>query len=380
MRKFTPKSIVAAILVMVLFFCPLLPVSAQEVTEPAPTASLETTPPETAPAETAPPETVPEETAPVETAPAETEPAETEPPEEESFEIPIGEPDPDSAVYQIIERLSANMGARHLFVYHTGTGQMLYSKTVSNGKLFPASTTKLFTTYVALQYLDPESSVTAGDELDLVHEGSSLAFVSRGMRLRVRTLVEGLMLPSGNDAAMVLAAAAGRVIAGDETLSGTDAVAVFVDEMNLQAEKFGFEKSHFSNPDGWHSGSHYTSMNDMARIGQLALGSDVMRRYMRLGTDEKNFGGEQLILWENSNLLVHPASAYYRTDAIGMKTGYTRPAGYSLMSAFTSEQGDLIIGLFGYTNKNDRFLDAIALSKAVKEQLRLEAASSESVG
>ena len=63
-----------------------------------------------------------------------------------------------------------------------------------------------------------------------------------------------------------------------------------------------------------------------------------------------------------------------------MKTGYTKPAGYSLMSAFSFDDGEIVIGLFGYTSKNNRFLDAIALVKAVKEQLRLEQASDESVG
>jgi len=372
MRIRAKQATVAAILVMALLFSPVFTVSAQELTA----ASTETAP---LPAQTD-PETMPATQPPTEPASAETEPSEPAPTEPEPTEISVLDPDPASAVYQICDALAQGMEARHLFVYHTGTNQLLYSKTESNGKLFPASTTKLFTTYVALQYLDPEAVITAGDELDLVHQGSSLAFVNRGSRLRARTLVEGMMLPSGNDAAMVLAAAAGRAIAGDETISGVDAVATFVDEMNRQAELLGFEKSHFSNPDGWHTGSHYTSMNDMARIAKLALQNDTIRRYMRLARDEKNFGGDQLIVWENGNLLVHPGGGYYRSDAIGMKTGYTRPAGYCLMSAFTFEEGDLVIGLFGYTSKNARFLDAINLSKAVKEQLRLEAASSESVG
>ena len=188
------------------------------------------------------------------------------------------------------------------------------------------------------------------------------------------------MLPSGNDAAVILAAAAGRVIAQDQQLAPADAVQVFVDEMNRQAELLGFEKSHFTSPDGWHSGSHYTCLNDLARIASLALGNDTIRRYMRLGKDETNFYSGQYVIWENTNLLVLEGSGFYRTDAIGMKTGFTRPAGYSLMSAFSFEEGDIVIGQFGYINKNARFTDAITLIKAVKNQLRLEAASDESVG
>ena len=289
-------------------------------------------------------------------------------------------PDPGSAIYQICDRMAQDMEARHLFVYHTGTNQVLYSKTTGNGKLFPASITKLFSTYVALQYLDPEEIITAGSELELVHEGSSIAYVGEGSQLRVKMLVEGMMLPSGNDAAMVLAAAAGRVIAQDAALDAADAVQVFVDEMNRQADLLGFEMSHFTSPDGWHTGSHYTCLNDLARISTLALGNDTICRYMRRGRDETNFYSGQYVLWENTNLLVLEGSGFYRTDAIGMKTGFTRPAGYCLMSAFTFEEGDIVIGQFGYIDKNNRFTDAINLIKAVKNQLRLEAATDESVG
>ena len=321
-----------------------------------------------------------ETAAPAETVAETTPPAEPEPTEPESTEMIFNIAEKSSAIYQICESLVRESEARHLFVYDTNTDTLLYSKTVGNGKLFPASTTKLFSTYVALQYLDPDTVITAGDELDLVHEGSSLAWIAKGSQLRVKMLVEGMMLPSGNDAAMVLAAAAGRVIAQDDTLPASTAVDVFVDEMNRQAEILGFEQSHFSNPDGWHVGSHYTCINDLARISTLALENDTIRRYMRLAEHETTFYSGHYVFWENTNLLLHPDEGFYRSDAIGMKTGYTKPAGYSLMSAFTFDDGEIVIGLFGYTSKNNRFLDAIALVKAVKQQLRLEQVSDESVG
>ena len=286
--------------------------------------------------------------------------------------------DTESAVYKICEQLAETMQARQILVYDTNTDTILYTKSVEGGKLFPASITKLFSTYVALQYLDPDTVVTAGDELDLVHAGSSIAYVSRDSQIQVKMLVEGMMLPSGNDAAMVLAAAAGRVIAQDENLSATDAVAVFVDEMNRQAEELGFVKTHFANPDGWHTGTHYTCLQDLARIAGLALENETIRKYMRMHDDETHFYSGQYVMWENTNLLLDPDGAYYRTDAIGMKTGYTRPAGYSLMSAFTYEEGAIVVGLFGYTDKYERFPDAIRLVTAAKKQLRLEAAQAKS--
>ena len=202
---------IAIILVMVLLLPVTLRVSAQEVTTP-------------------PTETIPFTEAPTEPEP--TVPSTEAPTEPESAVPSIQSPDPSLAIYQICDALAQNMEARHLFVYDTNTDRILYSKTVGNGKLFPASITKLFSAYVALQYLDPNTIITAGDELDLVHEGSSIAYINKGSQLRVKMIVEGMMLPSGNDAAIVLAAAAGRIIAQDETLSAADAVASFVDEMN----------------------------------------------------------------------------------------------------------------------------------------------------
>ena len=349
----------AALLVAILLISVVPVISATEATVPTETVPAEIST-ETIPA------TEPEETVPEETVPEETEPL-------------VHLVDSETEVYRICHELSQAMEARQILVFDTNTDKILYTKSVETGKVFPASITKLFSTYVALQYLDPNTIITAGDELDLVHEGSSMAYVGKGHQLRVKMLIEGMMLPSGNDAAMVLAAAAGRAIARDENLSGTDAVAVFVDEMNAQADALGFEKSHFSNPDGWHTGSHYTSLNDLARIAKLALENDTIRRYMRLAEDDTHFLTGQHVLWENTNLLLIRGSGFYRSDAVGMKTGFTRPAGYSLMSAFAFEEGEIVIGLFGYTDKTARFHDAIQIAEAVKDQLRLEMQQAESI-
>ena len=136
---------------------------------------------------------VTEPAAPTETVPAETTPAEPENP------APVVLPaDTGTAVYQICERLLENSEARHAIVYHSGTGQVLYSRTVGNGKLFPASITKLFSAYVALQYLDPDTVITAGSELKLVHEGSSLAWIAKGAQPteRVARLIEQVKNPA----------------------------------------------------------------------------------------------------------------------------------------------------------------------------------------
>ena len=349
MRIWLQRNVFSTVLVIALLLSLASGVSATEPSQPLPAETIAPTE-----AETEPPETAPEESQP------------------SGYTV-----DTETSIYKTCAQMAETMQARQILVYDTNSDRILYSKSVAGGKLFPASITKLFSTYVALQYLDPETVITAGNELDLVHEGSSIAFIAKGGQYRVEMLVEGMMLPSGNDAAMVLAAAAGRAIAGDENLPAVDAVQRFVDEMNQQADALGFEKSHFCNPDGWHTGAHYTCLNDLARISRLALENETISRYMRKHDEETHSYGGQYVLWENTNLLLDPEGAYYRRDAIGMKTGYTRPAGYSLMSAFTYDEGAIVVGLFGYTDKYERFNDAVRLSTAAKEYLKLEAEQAE---
>lgn len=278
--------------------------------------------------------------------------------------MPAYSVDRESEVYQECDALAEAMDAKHILVYDSATDTILYSKTLPGGKLYPASITKLFTCYVALQHLQPDEILTAGDELNLVQEGSSMAYIYRKQKVTVEMAVEGMMLPSGNDAAMIVAAAAGRRIAGDESLEPEQAVAVFVDEMNRQAESLGFEQSHFANPDGYHVGAHYTCVNDMVRIAKLALENKIIRKYMGLFEDDVTYASGQSNHWENTNLFLDPEDGFYRPAAIGMKTGRTKQAGYCLMSAFRNGKSTLVIGMFGYDDEYQRFRDTLKILKA----------------
>ena len=265
------------------------------------------------------------------------------------------------------------MSYDQILVYDATNDKLLFSDTREGSKLYPASVTKLYSSWVALQHLDSEELVTVGDAMDLVHEGSSVAYLAKGQQLYVRNLVEGMMLPSGNDAALVLAAAAGRKIAENPDISAEEAVYAFVEEMNRKADELGFERSHFVNPDGWHSGSHYTSLNDMVLIAKLALSNPIISRYMRRAKDNVIFPSGHSVSWENTNKLLDEEEGYYRADAIGMKTGYTRQAEQCLMSAFRCSDGrTLVVGVFGYADGNKRYSEVNRIAKACKEQIEAE--------
>ena len=283
-------------------------------------------------------------------------------PEDTGFTV-----DTETELYKALDEAAKTISARQILVYDATNDQMLYTKSVEGGKLYPASVTKLFTCYVALQILDPAAVVTAGSELDMVAENSSKAYIYRNQQVTVKMLVGGMMMPSGNDAAMIMAAAAGRKVAGNSHLSGEEAVRAFVAEMNRQAEELGFEKTHFTNPDGYHVGSHYTCINDLVRMAELALGNDIIRRYMGYYGLNLTYVSGQSNTWTNTNQLLNKNGEFYCEDAIGMKTGHTNQAGHCLMSAFEIGDKTIVIGVFGSNDKNTRFSDSIVLRNVYKQ-------------
>lgn len=306
------------------------------------------------------PEEPTSETTPV-TGAEETKPVETEP-ERKTYEI-----DTTTKIYQECQKLYDSLKCDQILVYDPNNDKILYAYSREGEKLYPASTTKLYSAYVALQYLKPDDVVTVGDELDLVEPGSSLAYIGKGYTLYITTLIEAMMLPSGNDAAVVVSVAAGRKIAGDPQLEPKKAMQTFVAEMNRMAQELGFERSHFSNPDGFHVGSHYTCLNDMARIAKLALENPTIASHMKKSEAEVTALSGQQMKWKNTNLFLDKEQGFYRADTIGMKTGYTRQAQYCLMSAFNCGKGQkIVIGAFGSNDTYDRLRDIGKIIKVVK--------------
>lgn len=295
-------------------------------------------------------ETIPETTAAVGT----TVPATTEP-------VATTQPQPDGVLVAALEEAMAGMDGDCIFVYDVGAEQMLCSKTEAMDKLYPASITKLYTAWLALEYLEPDRVVTAGEELGMVCSGSSLAYISRGCRLTVEMLVEAMLLPSGNDAAYVLAAAAGRAMAGDDSIGAAVAVQRFVSEMNQEAERLGFVNSHFTNPDGYHTGAHYSCPADMALIGTLALKNEIILKYAGLEADSVTFASGEKITWYNTNRMVNRGTEQYQAQCIGLKTGYTGEAGYCLLAAFDDGERQILVGIFGAEKNYPRYKNAAAL-------------------
>lgn len=250
--------------------------------------------------------------------------------------------------------------AQQAFVYDCNKEEFQYLSGTENDKVYPASITKLMTAYVALQFLPEDQLITAGDALDLVGPGSSVAEIEKGDVLTVSQLVAGLLLPSGNDAAYLLAVEAGRVIGENPELTPSQAVSVFMDEVNKQMRSLGMTGTHFKNPDGYHEDDHFTCVKDLVAIGRLSIDHPVIADAVRVHEAEVQVGDREFH-WENTNFLLVPGSKYECPYAIGLKTGQTPSAGSCLLSAFDVEGQKYIIGVFGCPEIEDRFEDTLQL-------------------
>lgn len=280
--------------------------------------------------------------------------------EEEPAEIPETAPE-ETPQEQVPDWMTLpadrELTAQQYFVYDCETAEFVTISGDAGERVYPASITKLFTAYVAGQYLSADKTVEVGDALDLVGWGSSVAELQKGDKITVEKLIAAMMLPSGNDAANVLAAEAGRALEDDPETAG---VQEFVAEMNRQAQILGMDDTHFANPDGLHQDDHYSTLGDLAVLGTLALEDPVLMQYAGTAheTVQMESGAKQ---WKNTNALINPESPYYCPYAIGLKTGQTPSAGSCLLSAFQYEERTLVIGVFGCPEEDDRFPDTLQL-------------------
>ena len=242
------------------------------------------------------------------------------------------------------------------FVYDVKNDVFVFSKGEEK-VVYPGSTTKLITALFALSVLPADMVVTAGDELDFVKAGSSIAYIKKGHKLTVEMLVEGMLIPSGNDAAYVLAAAVGREIKGNDIDAG-EAIAAFLDGVNNYTKTLGLCGTFLTVPDGYAGEEHYTTTEDIAIVAKAAMANPIIAKYARLYTADVRYASGETNTWVNTNKLLDDQSKYYSPYAIGLKTG-SISGEYSLLFAFRFDDGrEYIAGVFGADNKNARFEDA----------------------
>lgn len=239
-------------------------------------------------------------------------------------------------------------------LYSVGDKSIVYSDNIDR-RIAPASLTKLLTASVALKYVSKEKVFTVGSEQWLVQPYSSLCYIQTGNTLTLEDLIAGMLMSSGNDAAYTIAVSVARELEPDAYMTDDEAVRYFCGLMNNFAYSLGMTQSNFVNPDGWDDDEQYTTADDLIKIAGYALSVPEIREIT--GTFQKNVticSGETFT-WTNSNLLLDPYSAYYCENAIGMKTGTTANAGYSLIAVFRKNEGEYISVVTGCQSDQERY-------------------------
>lgn len=222
-------------------------------------------------------------------------------------------------------------------VFNLDTKEVTYCQNIYE-RVYPASTTKILTAYVALKYGDLDSiyqvSARAADQ----ESDSSVCNLKEGDYLSLRQLLYGLMMRSGNDAAIVIA----------EGISGS--VEEFADLMNEEARALGALDSHFVNANGLQDEEHYTTVYDMYLFFQAALAMpeflDLIREteYTAQYLDANGMTVEQV--WTSTNkYLMGTEDAPRGITVVGGKTGTTHAAGYCLVLFSTNNQNQQIVSI-----------------------------------
>jgi len=258
---------------------------------------------------------------------------------------------------------SIKANASHMFIYDMCNDSCTVFSADDSDVVYPASTTKLLTALLSLEILPPETLITPGDEVYFAGEHSSSAYIRPHHTLTLEMLIEGMLIPSGNDAAYAIAAACGRVIAENEKLPSEDSVRVFVDEMNNFAAEIGCTSSNFTTPDGLAGKEHYSTTNDMAKIARMAVDNEIIMRYAGLLSDDVVYASGHTNKWVNTNEQLDPSSKFYNEYVNGLKTG-SLTGSYSIITTYNDGENNIIIGVFGAPTENARYVDTSALISA----------------
>ena len=209
------------------------------------------------------------------------------------------------------------ISARQAILLDAQTGRVLYEKNADRRGLI-ASTTKIMTALLICEQCNVLDRVRIPEEAVGI-EGSSM-YLRSGEVLTVQELLYGLMLRSGNDAAVALAIYCG----------GT--VEEFVSRMNDKAHALGLTNTHFENPNGLDSENHYSTPRDLAILAAYAMENPIFAQTVSTRSVR---AGERVL--QNHNKLLWQVDG-----ADGVKTGYTKAAGRILVSSATRDGRRLI--------------------------------------
>lgn len=222
------------------------------------------------------------------------------------------------------EVIFTNISSEAAIVMDAKTKEVLFEKNANSPKL-TASICKVLTAYTAIKYLNLDNYIIVNDKMINV-EGSSI-YLETGDIVSIETLLYGLMLRSGNDAAMGLAMAYSTNI--DD----------FVYRMNEIVASFNLKNSIFENPSGLDgTTNNYSTCYDLAYITSEALKNESFRKIISAKSYSETLPNGKKLYFYNKHRMIHSDD-----NVIGGKTGYTKKAGRTLITIFNQNGRELIV-------------------------------------
>lgn len=232
-----------------------------------------------------------------------------------------------------------SISAKSAIAIEASTGRILYEKN-PNEKVPMASTTKIMTAIVALEQNLMDDTVIVSN--NAAWTGGSSVNLKTGDEIELNELMYGLMLNSGNDAAVAIA----------EHTSGT--VLEFAKLMNEKAKELGAFNTNFVTPHGLDSPEHYSTAYDMAIITKYALNNPTLRKLVSTSHYTMKFKNGKTKELSNTN----PLLSFYQ-GANGVKTGYTGLAGKCLVASAKRGDMEIIAVLLGDPSSKARINDSV---------------------
>lgn len=230
-----------------------------------------------------------------------------------------------------------NIHAQSVILVDPETNQVFYERN-ADGRAFPASTTKIMTALLTLKYCSLDETETCIEEdRSTLEPGSTLAGIKVDETMTIHDLLYCLLLPSGNEAANMLARHVGGTVEN------------FVWMMNEEAAVLGCTGTHFANPHGLHDDNHYTTARDLYLMAAEAMQNETFAEVVATAVktlQETNMQKERQVLTTNQ-LILRRADPWYYRYCEGIKTGTTSQAGACLVAAAEKDGGMLISVVLG---------------------------------
>ena len=261
----------------------------------------------------------------------------------------------DSDIFDFIESSSPAstepiIDSRAAIVYDRASGSVLFGKN-ENEKRKMASTTKIMTAIIVLENSKLDDIVTISSKS--ANTGGSRLGLHTDDKISVLNLLYGLLLCSGNDAAVALAEHTGGDIEG------------FANLMNKKCSELGLNNSHFVTPHGLDDDEHYTTAYELAKITDYALKNKTFVELVSTKNYTISINGYSKSL-SNTNELLGVLDGVY-----GVKTGFTNGANRCLVTSVKRNNMDIICIVLGADTKKDRTRDSIKLIEYVFNNFKL---------